>query len=222
MQTFFKVEKRETSIPGLLYLPSIIDEGVSDSDDISMKHVHDHGYSEALNQPFSVSQCNCAVVKSVMDLIGNNNKGILEIGLNADYDTQSITYQNTIHKPLDIPYLGVDVQNRTYLNKPEKNMHFLWCESRDHIAIKSKLQGIGIDKLSLLIIDGDHSVDSVISDFQLSDVVEVGGIILFHDTNIHPGPCVFLDALDPEYYKVKKHCTEDKADWGIAVAQKLK
>ena len=61
-----------------------------------------------------------------------------------------------------------------------------------------------------------------INDFKYADLVEVGGIIIFHDTNIHPGPSVLVDALDPNYYKVKRHCTNDKADWGIAVAQKIK
>ena len=217
----YTITKKETTINGLKYEPSITADGVTDSDDIRMPHVHMHGYTGALNAPFSVSRDNCKVVEEVIAAIGPNNNGILEIGLNAAFDQQSITYELVSNKPPATPYLGVDAADRAYLLNSGDNMHILQTNSTDQEAVRGKLKDIGIDKISILCIDGDHSVNTVINDFKYSDLLEDGGIIIFHDTNVHPGPVVVVDAIDTNLYKVKKHQTTHKSDWGIAVAQKL-
>ncbi len=52
--------------------------------------------------------------------------------------------------------------------------------------------------------------------------LKVGGYIFFHDTNVHPGPCVILDALDRKVFEVKQYLQEDRNDWGVAVAKRIK
>tara|TARA_R110000824_G_scaffold121231_6_gene277271 strand:+ start:627 stop:1289 length:663 start_codon:yes stop_codon:yes gene_type:complete len=218
----YTIIKKETTINGLKYEPSITADDVTDSDDISMPHVHMHGYTNALNQPFSVSRGNCKVVEEVVAAIGLSNKGILEIGLNAAFDQQSITYELVSSKPPSTPYLGIDTADRRYLLNRGNNMHFLQTYSTDQEAVRKKLKEIKANSISILCIDGDHSVNTVINDFKYSDLVEEGGIIIMHDTNVHPGPVVVVDAIDTNVYKVKKHQTDHKSDWGITVAQKLK
>lgn len=223
----YNIIKKETTINGLKYEPSITADDVTDSDDISMPHVHMHGYTNALNQPFSVSRGNCKVVEEVVAAIGLSNKGILEIGLATNDDDgypirQSITYELVSNKPPSTPYLGIDIADHRCLVNRGNNMHFLQTYSTDQEAVRKKLKEIKANSISILCIDGDHSVNTVINDFKYSDLVEEGGIIIMHDTNVHPGPVVVVDAIDTNVYKVKKHQTDHKLDWGITVAQKLK
>jgi hypothetical protein len=62
---------------------------------------------------------------------------------------------------------------------------------------------------------------NTINDWMYSDLVDVGGVVVLHDTNYHPGPTLLVDAIDTSIYNVEKHCITD-IDWGLAAAYKLK
>lgn len=56
------------------------------------------------------------------------------------------------------------------------------------------LDYLGPDEIDLLFIDGDHSYDAAIRDFELySPLVRSGGIVAFHDTLRAPGQYAGVD-----------------------------
>ena len=72
---------------------------------------------------------------------------------------------------------------------------------------------------NVLFIDGHHSVNTVINDWLYSDLLSDNGIVLFHDTNFHTGPTIFVESIDKEQYDVVKYF-EEYNDYGVTIAHK--
>jgi hypothetical protein len=145
--------------------------------------------------------------------------GIMEIGVNRNGDG-SFTQALLSNKPDQIKYLGVDLDDKSYLNDTNKNIYTIKANSYDQRAVRDYLNVIGIDKLSILFIDGDHSVNTVINDWLYSDLLSDNGIVMFHDTSGHPGPTILVEYIDANIYRVEKHF-ENQDDYGLAIAYKL-
>ena len=77
-----------------------------------------------------------------------------------------------------------------------------------------------MDKLSILFIDGWHSLNAVINDWQYVDMLSDNGIVVFHDTNYHPGPTIFVEAIDGKMFRVEKYF-ESQDDYGVSVAYRI-
>jgi hypothetical protein len=137
------------------------------------------------------------------------------------------------NKPDEAVYLGVDLIDKEYLDLPEKNVYTMVCDSFKRDRVRNRLNELGVKKVDLLMIDGWHSVNAVVNDWQYSELLSDNGVILMHDTNCHTGPVAVVDAIDRKLWKVKKYCLEKKqhrkkkvglvfADWGIAVVKRKK
>jgi predicted O-methyltransferase YrrM len=74
----------------------------------------------------------------------------------------------------------------------------------------------GVDKFDFIFIDGWHSVNQVLDDWKFTEFLADGGVVGFHDTNVHPGPMLFIDHLNTEKYNVEKCCTTWLTDYGIS------
>lgn len=146
--------------------------------------------------------------------------GIIEIGV-FNNGSGSFTEAMFSNKPDNIPYLGIDIKDKTFLNNKEKQIYTIQSDSFDQERIRDYMKEIGMDKISILFIDAWHSVNAVINDWRYSDLLAENGIVYFHDTNGHPGPTVFLNAIDPKQYKVTKYFEDEPLDFGIATAIRL-
>ena len=67
------------------------------------------------------------------------------------------------------------------------------------------------------MIDGWHSINMVYTEWLYTQLLSEKGIVVFHDTNGHPGPYCITKSIDPDVYDVYKYFTDIK-DYGIAVA----
>lgn len=148
--------------------------------------------------------------------------GIMEIGICRNGEG-SFTHALLNNKPNEIPYLGVDVDDKTHLNDIEKNIYTIQTKSEEQIKIREYMKSIGMEKLSILFIDGWHSVDAVINDWRYADLLSDNSIVFFHDTYSHPGPAIILESIDTGIFEIKKyfHSKEDR-DYGISTAVKIK
>ncbi len=144
---------------------------------------------------------------------------IMEIGVSRN---ENGSFCNAIfkNKPDNIPYVGIDIVDKTYLNNSSKNIYTLHENSFNQINVRNYLKQIGIDKLSMLVIDGDHSINAVINDWRYSDLLSDNGIVVFHDTNFHSGPTILVEAIDNTKFDVVKYF-ENNFDYGMCVAYKL-
>lgn len=201
---YIDVEEQPTTIPGLNFKPQMI------------------GYDND-NEDYFWKYCNYEVSPQSYELIKNITKdymshGILEIGVSRNADG-SFCHAMLVNKPDNIPYLGVDLDDKSYLNNPSKRIHTIQENSYNQESVRNYMKEIGMDKISILFIDGHHSVNTVINDWLYSDLLSDNGIVLFHDTNFHTGPTIFVESIDKSEYDVVKYF-EEYNDYGVTIAYK--
>lgn len=203
----FEFHKVNHSVPaGLTYRPTISPE-LDDMEDF-------YGPKRAVPQEFSKK--NQAVLAEVVKSLPNANL-FVEIGVERRPNSPTCSTQILLGgRPDGCAYAGIDLRDCAYLNQPLKNMRFIRTDCRNQKAINTVLDELH-PEIDLLFIDGDHSVEWCLTDWQLVNRLAVGGAVVLHDTNVHPGPLALLDAVDPEYFDVQIHCQDDPNDWGIAV-----
>ena len=167
-----------------------------------------------------VSDCNRRLLKNALEHLGDNCQRIMEIGVSRNGD-RSFTQLLTEHKQPGAKYLGVDLEPRPGVEDPALNRWFLQCNSHDQQAVRSRLRELGMDRLDLLLIDGWHSVNTAVNDFAYADLIRVGGLVVVHDTNTHPGPVALYDAVDERVFEKHRFCTAEN-DMGISVFTRLR
>jgi len=211
--------KKDESVPGLKYVPTAEPERSDDEDHVPWARSIGHGNA--------FSEDNKKILRSEMKKL--KPKSILEIGV-CKYKYKASSSRILMEeKPKDCVYLGVDILDKSSLNKPNLNVHTIMCSSSERGQVEARFKELGVDKVDLIMIDGWHSINAVVNDWQFTEILSDGGVVLFHDTNVHTGPVAVLDAIDETIWDVKKFCLDKKkgkegkmifADWGIAVAKK--
>jgi predicted O-methyltransferase YrrM len=151
-------------------------------------------------------QCNC----------------IVEIGVsrsrNFEETSTSILLNN---KNKDCLYLGVDIEDKTYLNSDDSNIHTIQIGSEHISDVLNKLKDLGHTKIDFLFIDGWHSINQVMQEWEYTSILSDHGIVGFHDTAYHPGPYFFINNLDTEKWStITNQCFNLSDDYGIGFAWK--
>lgn len=150
-------------------------------------------------------------LSQIIDPIG----GILEIGC-AAYE-QGYTFTNKIlyGKAEPIKYLGVDLAPKDIKNWGT-NVFTIQANSKDQKKIRTSLKEIGIKSLSLLFIDGNHSVEFALNDWQYIDLLNTEGFVIIHDTNSHPGPLALMASIDRNIFEIYQPF-ENVLDHGLGI-----
>jgi predicted O-methyltransferase YrrM len=162
-----------------------------------------------------VSQCNRDSLLNYFSKL-KDCKAILEIGVN-DYEgcLSRVLIDN---KNDETKYLGVDI-NPVPFTDAHKNQFGIQTDSANIDEIMSYANKIGITNFDLIFIDGWHSVNQVLKEWRFTEFLNTDGIVVFHDTNYHPGPKLFIDALDSSKFNIIK-CCQVEDDYGIAFVTK--
>lgn len=128
-------------------------------------------------------------------------KYFLEIGVHRNGENSST---HTIIKNMDSDgiYLGVDINDKTFLNNPSMGIHTIQANSSDYEQIVSKLDSLGVKELDFIFIDGDHSINQVLRDWEYTKILSEHGVVAFHDTTHHAGPNFFIYALNTDKWEV--------------------
>ena len=192
-----------------------------------------HDYRDTLDKPYAVfvpyvtdannpefSICNQEVLKESFLSIKDTCKIIVEIGVHRDAINSSTNiFLN--NKNDDTYYIGVDIEDKSYLNNPDKRIHTIMSPSQNVLDVMMKIQEITntpLDEIVIdyLFIDGWHSILQVLVDWEYTRAVK-DGVICFHDTNYHPGPKRFIEKLNLDRFSVEKKCP---LDYGITVIRR--
>ena len=200
------IQQLPTMLYGLKFFPSLEPNCSNDQD------TPNWGWPDT---DVEVSDCNLATVQQVITRLGDTCKNIMEIGVHRNLD-RSITNILMTQKPQNCRYLGVDVDDKSYLDNPAQNIATIRANSHDKVSVRQKLRQLGMQNIDLLMIDGWHSVHTCINDWGYVDLLSDGGVVIVHDTNAHPGPVVLCSAVDPALFDIQRMCT-DTADMGITV-----
>lgn len=143
---------------------------------------------------------------------------ILEIGIGReDRFLNTSTSVLAGFKHFNIRYIGIDNANRAYVEKLGIP-NIVLLEELSENALKT-LRNWGVE-VELLHIDGGHSVNNILVDWEFSEFVKDTGIIVLHDIKAHPGPKLLVDAIDRDIYTVHKMFLDDPKDFGMAVVYK--
>jgi hypothetical protein len=204
----YEIEIKESvsNIDGLSFIPQI--EGLNNDEDWSF-------FTKPCSKEVSDNDFN--LVKSVTKKYMTH--GVMEIGISRN-GYGSFTQAMLENKPDNIKYVGVDVDDKSYLNNESKNIFTIRENSFNQKQVREFISNLGIDKISILFIDGWHSVNACINDWMYSDLLSENGIIIFHDTNYHPGPRVIIEYIDKFKYKIERNFVDDD-DYGLTIVYKI-
>lgn len=155
-------------------------------------------------------------------LIKNINSvfSIMEIGVYGNGD-QSFTKIFFDYKNSNCKYIGIDIQDKSFLNSNEKLIFTLQTDSSEQIIVRNYLNTLNIKEIDLLFIDNGHSINQVINDWKYADLLSNNGTIVLHDTNTHPGPFCILECIDKKIFNIKKYFEDDFYDYGITIVNKI-
>lgn len=202
---FFR--KKESNINGLTYLPEFTD---------SFLNNRGHAFKDNIYQPSEeITDCNLNTLQRILDSV--NVQNVVEIGV-ARNGSRSFTHK-LIQNKKGI-YCGIDIEDKSFLNDSQNNIHTIKKNSFNQTEIRKFFKKINLKSVSVLFIDGDHSVNGVINDWLYTDLLEPKGVVVLHDTNHHPGPNLILDAINKSQYNVESYCN-NFSDYGLAAAYKI-
>ena len=169
------------------------------------------------------TECNSEVLKSAFMSVRDKAKLIVEIGVcrNAQESSTLIFLNNKLP---ETTYIGIDVVDKKFLDDPGKNIYTIINKSElvfDNMSEIAMLTGQDIDDvvIDFLMIDGFHSINQILVDWEYTRAVK-DGVISVHDSNRHPGPSRFTKYLDRTKYDVQK-CCGNIDDNGITIIKRI-
>jgi hypothetical protein len=163
---------------------------------------------------YEISDCNREQFIQNFNSVRHQCTSILEIGV-CNNDASSLSHILINQKRDDAFYFGVDIKDKTFLDKHDQNVYTIQSDSADIEKIMSFVNSKGVSHFDFIFIDGWHSINHVLKEWRFIEYLSNTGIVCLHDTNYHPGPRSFINALNPERYVIDKTCTEPN-DWGIS------
>ena len=170
--------------------------------------VRDHK-SEYPHLEFSV--CNRTALFEKFLSVKDQVTAILEIGVCRNGNDSS-TYTFLNNKNDNTAYVGIDLNDKSFLNNQEKRIYTICGNSSDVDQNIETMKSRGITELDFIFIDGWHSINQVLTDWEYTKILSPSGVVAFHDVNEHPGPYNFIKNLNTDMWHIETHCP---SDWGI-------
>ena len=172
-------------------------------------------------KPFEMSDCNLLNLKQEFLSLKSSKKikAILEIGICRN-KFRSSCFCYFENKAPDTFYFGVDIEDKSFLDDPSKNIYTIRNNSSNIEEIMNYINSLGIYEFDFIFIDGDHTLNQVLKDWRFTQFLSHNGVVGLHDTNFHRGPKIFVDNLNTNKFIVDKLCLEP-SDWGITFIRKL-
>ena len=165
-----------------------------------------------------VTDCNRESLKEQFLKIKDTCKAILEIGIgrNGKDSFATIFFEN---KNKDTKYVGLDIQDRSWLVDCGENIFTIQGNSSNYDEnvkiIKDKFE---IGEFDFIFIDGLHSLNQVLRDWEYTNLLSDTGTVGLHDTSHHIGPFLFIRNLDKDKWDVIENACPQ--DYGIGFATK--
>lgn len=116
-------------------------------------------------------------------------------------------------------YIGIDLDDRSYLNNPKKNIFTIRHNSSDRTYIYNLMKVYNKQYIDFMFVDGWHSVNQCLTEWMYWEKMSSTGVMAFHDTNYHPGPVALLETVDESLFDVKCF-NRNEDDAGVAYVKR--
>ena len=209
-----KIAEHPTDLPGLKFKYQVEDHPRLNDEDYPW---YPHHAGAGVGGEFSIHDQEKLKEHFLKVLAKRDKIVIVEIGVHRNpyaHTSTSIFLDNK--RPQDI-YVGIDIDDKSFLNNPDLNIHTIRTRSEEISMVHQFLDSLGVDNIDVLMIDGWHSINQVYKEWEYTKRLSVDGIVIFHDTNAHPGPYFIIQSIDTNQYDVYKYFS-DIQDWGLSVA----
>lgn len=193
------------------------------SDDSDWAYSHPKGYGFYVDEygngiyPTEMTYCNKYHLLEQFNKIKDNCAAILEIGIGRN-SLESSAYVFFKNKKKETVYIGLDTDDRSFLNDSENNIFTIRNDSSNYNENILKFKDLGVQRFDFIFIDGWHSINQVLKDWEYTNLLSDNGIVAFHDTSSHPGPYRFINHLNRKKWEVLSNCCPE--DYGIGFAWK--
>lgn len=174
---------------------------------------HPRGYNGAIE----FSNCNRHNLTEQFLRTKDRCTSILEIGVCRNRDDSS-TWCFLNNKPDTTSYVGIDLDDKSFLNNNDKRIYTIKNSSSDIKGNMETMNSLGIQGFDFIFIDGWHSINQVLVDWEYTQWLNPGGVVGFHDVSAHPGPARFIQSLNKDIWEVIENTCPD--DHGIGFAWK--
>lgn len=165
-----------------------------------------------------VTECNRIALKEQFLKVRDNCKAILEIGIgrNGDKSFGHVFFSN---KKDETIYVGLDIEDRSWLCEYGENIYTIQGNSSNYDEnIKIIKEKFNVEQFDFIFIDGLHSLNQVLKDWEYTNLLSDNGIVGLHDTSHHIGPYLFIRNLDKNKWNVVENACPQ--DYGIGFASK--
>jgi hypothetical protein len=169
----------------------------------------------------TMSACNMHALSEHFMRVRDNCTAILEIGVNHNATPTAMTSTNLFLslKKKNTVYLGVDINDKSYLNNPSEYVYTMQKDSSLIHDVMSYASTIGVNQFDFIFIDGWHSINQVLREWEYTSWLSPHGIVGIHDTAVHPGPVMLVKHLDRSRWDVLENsCGFAHHDFGIGFA----
>ena len=163
-------------------------------------------------------ECNHNALSAAIAECGGKFRYALEIGVCRNQDRSSThTIIRHLKNTTDSIYLGVDLDDKSFLDNKELGVHTIRENSSNYDVIVNKLTSLGVEELDFILIDGWHSINQVLLDWEYTRLLRKGGVVAFHDVTSHPGPFFFVRNIDQRKWRVVQNLCPMDNGFGYAV-----
>lgn len=169
------------------------------------------------SSPTEVTDCNRAALLERFLRVKDTAKAVLEIGVCRNKE-DSFTHVFLKNKNSKTIYVGIDLDDKSFLNDKENCIYTIQGTSSDVENNMNLCRNFGVEQFDFIFIDGWHSINQVLIDWEYTRWLSPTGIVGFHDTSGHPGPRRFVSALDKNKWNVEENLCV--FDYGIGFTWK--
>tara|TARA_Y100000310_G_scaffold10686_1_gene11372 strand:+ start:3258 stop:3893 length:636 start_codon:yes stop_codon:yes gene_type:complete len=175
------------------------------------------GYGSPL--PFEeFTECNKINLISEFYRNENSIKCILEIGVHRNSNELSSTFCFLDNKDDEVFYFGVDVEDKSYLNNESKRIFTIQDSSSNYERVVNEINARGVEKIDFIFIDGHHSINQVLRDWEYVNILSQHGTVGFHDVSFHAGPNLFVSNLNGDLWNYSGN--KCLSDFGIGFVKR--
>lgn len=167
-----------------------------------------------------LSDCNRQSVRDRFLAQRDRCTSILEIGVGNNGDRSLYWLFRELKLP-NCTYVGIDLRDLAELNQPDQGLHIIQANSSAVEENLARCSELGINHWDFVFIDGWHSINQMLTDWEYTRWLRAGGLVGVHDTAVHPGPSRFMLSLREDLWRVDANVCRGQ-DWGLGWAESLR